>query len=103
MEFQRYLTSLNYQVKYLYKGTIITDEGIESEVRYLANESSFNGTRIEKVKTWLNKRLHFLDVMFNVQNIGISIGGGYSIPKADETTLNNLRHNPLYIHMTLKN
>jgi len=88
-----YLTSLNYQVKYLYKGTIITDEGVESEVRYLANESSFNGTRIEKVKTWLNKRLHFLDVMFNVQNIGISIGGGYSIPRADSSLLNTLAQN----------
>ena len=88
-----YLASLNYQVKYLYKGTIINDEGVESEVRYLANESSFNGTRIEKVKTWLNKRLHFLDVMFNVQNIGIPIGGGYNIPSADSSLLNNLSQN----------
>ena len=89
-----YLASLNYQVKYLYKGTILDDEtGLPTEVRFLANESAFNGTRIEKVKDWLNKRLHFLDVMFNVQGVGINIGGGYTIPMADSTTLSNLVSN----------
>lgn len=89
-----YLASLNYQVKYLYKGTILDDEtGLPTEERFLANESAFNGTRIEKVKDWLNKRLHFLDVMFNVQGVGINIGGGYTIPMADSNTLSNLASN----------
>ena len=88
-----YLTSLNYQVKYLYKGTIIDDEGKETEVRPLANESAFNGTRLEKVKDWLNKRLHFLDVVFNVQNIGLPIGGGYTTPSAESTLLSELGQN----------
>lgn len=92
-EIPAYLASLNYQVKYLYKGTIIDANGNETEVRYLANESAFNGTRIEKVKEWLRKRLHFLDVMFNVQGISIDIGGGYTIPLADSTLLNNLSRN----------
>ena len=88
-----YLASLNYQVKYLYKGTIIDDEGRETEVRPLANESSFNGTRLEKVKDWLNKRLHFLDVVFNVQGIGLPIGGGYTTPSAESTLLSELSQN----------
>ena len=89
-----YMASLNYQVKYLYRGTVLDDEtGLPTDERYLANESAFNGTRIEKVKEWLNKRLHFLDVMFNVQGMGINIGGGYTIPMADSTTLSNLSSN----------
>ena len=88
-----YLASLNYQVKYLYKGTIIDDEGKETEVRPLANESAFNGTRLEKVKDWLNKRLHFLDVVFNVQGIGLPIGGGYTTPSAETTLLSELSQN----------
>mgnify|MGYP000729756590 CR=1 FL=1 len=88
-----YLASLNYQVKYLYKGTIIDDEGKETEVKPLANENAFNGTRLEKVKDWLNKRLHFLDVVFNVQGIGLPIGGGYTTPSAETTLLSELRQN----------
>ena len=89
-----YLASLNYQVKYLYKGTILDDNGVPTEPRYIANENAFNGTRLEKVKDWLNRRLHFLDVMFNVQGVGINIGGGYTIPMADPTLLNSLGSNP---------
>ena len=88
-----YLASLNYQVKYLYKGTIIDDQGRETEIRPLANESAFNGTRLEKVKDWLNKRLHFLDVVFNVQGIGLPIGGGYTTPNADSNLLSDLSQN----------
>ena len=80
-----YLASLNYQVKYLYYGSVIDDDGRETESRYFANESAFNGTRFEKVREWLDKRLHFLDFMFNVQGVDIPIGSTiYKIPVVPE-------------------
>ena len=90
-----YLTSLNYQVKYLYYGKKLDKNGEElDEMEFLANQSAFNGTRIEKVKEWLNKRLHFLDIVFNVQNIDIAIGGGCNMPKPDTDTYQELSLNP---------
>lgn len=90
-----YLTSLNYQVKYLYYGKKLDKNGNElDEYDFLANQSAFNGTRFEKVREWLNKRLHFLDVVFNVQNIDTPIGGGCSIPKLDDDTFSELGKNP---------
>ena len=89
------LASLNYQVKYLYYGTIYDEE--TGEIKgdaYLANEHAFNGTRIYKVRDWLNRRLHFLDVVFNVQGISMPIGNGYSIPTAQPGTLSALNANP---------
>lgn len=95
------MASLNYQVKYLYYGTIYDEE--TGEIKgddYLANEHAFNGTRIHKVKDWLNKRLHFLDVVFNIQGISMPIGGGYSIPTAEPGTLSGLSANPDIIIMS---
>ena len=87
-----YMASMNYQVKYLYKG--IKEDIDQGEIiTYLANGSAFNGTRLEKVKDWLNRRLHFLDVVFNVPGISLPIcDGTYSIPKA-EGYLNDLYNN----------
>ena len=89
-----YLTSLNYKVKYLY-----TDEtGVP-----IANSEAFNGTRYAKVKDWLTKRLHFLDVMFNVQGINKSIKESIVIPsplqenKNAAATTVGLFHFPLII------
>lgn len=80
-----YLTSLNYKVKYLY-----TDEsGIP-----LANATAFNGTRYAKVKDWLTKRLHFLDVMFNVQGINQSIKENIVIPSPTIENKNAVTLNP---------
>lgn len=95
-----YLASLNYQVKYLYKGTILDENGNETETRFIANESAFNGTRLEKVRDWLNKRLHFLDVVFNIQGISIPIGGAYSTPSAEDTLLSTLTGNPDVVILT---
>ena len=95
------LSSLNYQVKYLYYGTIYDEE--TGEVKgdaYLANEHAFNGTRIHKVKDWLNRRLHFLDVVFNIQGIPMKIGGGYLMPTAETTLLSSLSANPDIIIMS---
>lgn len=90
-----YLVSLNYQVKYLYYGKVTDENGNESaESRYLANGGAFNGTRIEKVREWLRKRLHFLDFMFNIQAIDISIGSNYLMPLANSITLDNVKLNP---------
>jgi len=89
-----YLASLNYQVKYLYYGSVIDETGRETESRYLANESAFNGTRYEKVREWLNRRLHFLDFMFNVQGIEIPIGTtSYKIPTATIDVIGDLNQN----------
>ena len=87
-----YMASLNYQVKYLYYGTYIDANNVE-RTNFIANEAAFNGTRIEKVKDWLNKRLHFLDVVFNVQNMILPIGGGYNMPAADSSILATLSNN----------
>lgn len=67
-----YLASLNYRVKYLYHGKTFNsnDEVIE---QYLANASAFNGSRKIKVKNWLTKRLRFMDVMMNVNNLEIPV------------------------------
>lgn len=80
-----YLTSLNYKVKYLY-----TDEqGVP-----IANSEAFNGTRYAKVKDWLTKRLHFLDVMFNVQGINKSIKESIVIPSPLQENKNAAVLNP---------
>ena len=88
-----YMASMNYQVKYLYKG--IREDLEQGEIiTYLDNGSAFNGTRLEKVRDWLNRRLHFLDVVFNVPAISIKIcDGTYSIPSADGGILTELYNN----------
>ena len=90
-----YLASLNYQVKYLYYGKKIDSTGAETlESTYLANEGAFNGSRLEKVRDWLTRRLHFLDFMFNIQKIPITIGGGHQMPLANDDTLALVKQNP---------
>lgn len=90
-----YMASMNYQVKYMYYGKKTDAEGHESsESSYLANENAFNGSRLEKVKDWLKKRIHFLDFMFNLQGITVDLGGGYSMPLANEQTLALVKQNP---------
>ena len=67
-----YLTSLNYKAKYLYK---------DEEGNYNAKVEAFNGSRLVKVKNWLNRRLHFLDMMFNVPRMNKTIIGGMVMPQ----------------------
>jgi len=86
-----YLTSLNYKVKYLY-----TDEAGKP----LANSEAFNGTRYAKVKDWLTKRLHFLDVMFNVQGINQSIKENIVIPSPTQENKNAVVANPDVVILT---
>ena len=87
-----YLASLNYQVKYLYYGEIVNDSGTTTQ--YLANASAFNGTRKYKVRDWLNKRLHFMDMYMNVMGINMPITDGISKPFADKGLLTSLSGNP---------
>ena len=90
-----YLASMNYQVKYMYYGKKTDAEGHESSASsYLANENAFNGSRLEKVRDWLKKRIHFLDFMFNLQGITVDLGGGYTMPLANEQTLALVKQNP---------
>ena len=89
-EIPAYMASLNYQVKYLYRGKYLDADNNERE-GFLANQEQFNGTRIEKVKDWLNKRFHFLDVIFNIQAIDYPIGNGvFRLPQANAEVLGNL-------------
>lgn len=89
-----YLATLNYRVKYLYYGSILDDKGLPTEATFDTNQSAFNGTRLEKVKDWLTKRIHFLDIVFNVYGLDKEIGGGYSMPKPDDDIILELRQNP---------
>ena len=94
-----YLASLNYQVKYLYTGKTIDDKGVESETEtYLANSTAFNGSRIFKVRNWLKKRIHFMDMMFNVQGISKMIYDDTYIPVSPN--LNDLTQNPDVVLLT---
>ena len=55
------LVSYNYRAKYLSLGTS------ESSIQYVTNDyQKFHGTRRNKVRDWLNGRLHILDVYFNL-------------------------------------
>jgi hypothetical protein len=74
-----YLASLNYRVKYLYKGEVLdaNDEPID---KFLANAAAFNGSRRIKVKNWLSKRLRFMDLMMNVNDLSIEISNGVYYP-----------------------
>lgn len=74
-----YLASLNYRVKYLYHGNIFGSDGKEID-KYLANAAAFNGSRKIKVKNWLTKRLRFIDLMMNVNNLTVNIGNGLELP-----------------------
>jgi hypothetical protein len=76
-----YLASLNYRVKYLYHGETF-DSNNNPIDRYLANCEAFNGSRKIKVKNWLLKRLRFMDLMMNVNNLSIPIysGTGLFVP-----------------------
>ena len=74
-----YLASLNYRVKYLYHGKIFNSNDEEID-QYLANGAAFNGSRRIKVKNWLTKRLRFMDVMMNVNNLQVPICDGLILP-----------------------
>lgn len=55
------LVSYNYRSKYLSLGSN------EASVTWINTDyNKFNGTRINKVREWLNGRLHILDVYFNL-------------------------------------
>ena len=90
-----YLASLNYRVKYLYKGETL-DSNNHIIVQPLANASAFNGSRRIKVKNWLTKRLRFMDVMFNVNrlNIPISDNDTITVPSPPESFVTLLINNP---------
>ena len=88
-----YMASLNYQVKYLYKG-IKKDKDQGEIITYLDNGGAFNGSRLEKVRDWLNRRLHFLDVVFNAPRIDIPIcNGTYKIPKIGDNLFREISKN----------
>ena len=74
-----YLASLNYRVKYLYHGKTFNSNDEEID-QYLANSAAFNGSRRIKVKNWLTKRLRFMDVMMNVNNLQVPICDGLILP-----------------------
>ena len=74
-----YLASLNYRVKYLYHGKAFNSNDEEID-QYLANGAAFNGSRRIKVKNWLTKRLRFMDVMMNVNNLHTPICDGLILP-----------------------
>ena len=73
-----YLASLNYRVKYLYHGQTF-DSNDKPIDQYLANASAFNGSRRIKVKNWLTKRLRFMDVMMNVNNLQVPVYNDMSL------------------------
>ena len=54
------LVSYNYRAKYLSLGSANSTVWINND--YI----KFHGTRINKVRDWLNGRLHILDVYFNL-------------------------------------
>ena len=74
-----YLASLNYRVKYLYKGGVLGDNDVVVD-KFLANAAAFNGSRKIKVKNWLSKRLRFMDLMMNVNNLSVEISNGVYYP-----------------------
>ena len=87
-----YLASLNYRVKYLYHGETFNsnDEKID---KYLANVAAFNGSRRIKVKNWLTKRLRFMDVMMNVNDLHVQIANGLMLPGPGEEYKDKLSSN----------
>ena len=89
-----YLASLNYRVKYLYHGYVYDDKGNYTE-KYLANGIAFNGSRRIKAKNWLSKRLRFLDLMMNVNNLTIPVSDEsmLTIPKPGENYKSDLMKN----------
>ena len=89
-----YLASLNYRVKYLYHGETF-DSNNNPIDRYLANCEAFNGSRKIKVKNWLSKRLRFMDLMMNVNNLSIPIysGTGLYVPGPSDEFKDTLASN----------
>ena len=90
-----YLSSLNYRVKYLYKGeTLDTNDNVV--VQPLANAAAFNGSRRVKVKNWLTKRLRFMDFMMNVNGLNtlISDNDTITVPIPGDEYMTNLMNNP---------
>lgn len=81
-----YLASLDYRVKYLYKGQIYDEEKNEYIEKFIANVEAFHGTRKHKVRDWLNNRIKFLDVVMNINNLNISLVPGIVLPKHDKST-----------------
>ena len=77
-----YLASLNYRVKYLYYGQILGSNNATTD-NYIANVSAFNGSRRIKVKNWLTKRLRFLDLMMNVNDLKVQISSSGSSSNTD--------------------
>jgi hypothetical protein len=87
-----YLASLNYRVKYLYHGKAFNSNDEEID-QYLANGAAFNGSRKIKVKNWLSKRLRFMDVMMNVNNLQVPICNGLILPGPGEEYKDKLSSN----------
>ena len=87
-----YLASLNYRVKYLYRGDKLEDDGTVVN-KFLANASAFNGSRRIKVKNWLSRRLRFMDLMMNICGLGLEISRGINYPVPDENMKSRLESN----------
>ena len=90
-----YLSSLNYRVKYLYKGETL-DSNDKVITQPLANAGAFNGSRRIKVKNWLTKRLRFMDFMMNVNGINVLISDNdvITVPTPGNTFMSQLMTNP---------
>jgi hypothetical protein len=81
-----YLASLDYRVKYLYKGQIYDELKNEYIEKFIANVDAFHGTRKHKVRDWLNNRIKFLDVVMNINNLTLPLVAGINLPKHDKST-----------------
>jgi hypothetical protein len=90
-----YLASLNYRVKYLYRGKSFDSDGGYTE-KYLANGAAFNGSRRIKAKNWLTKRLRFMDFMMNINNLTVPVSDKTTIklPKPGADFMEDLMKNP---------
>ena len=90
-----YLASLNYRVKYLYKGETFNNED-NIIVQPLANAAAFNGSRRVKVKNWLTKRLRYIDVMMNISGLNTPVSDNVTItvPAPDDAFKSDLMDNP---------
>lgn len=105
----RILLSLNFRNKYLYNGygnspiSETVGEGASS-VTYTGfsntNITPFHGSRLEKVREWLNDRFHILDAYFNIlgntsvirnsyYENGVEIGIITELPQNVSKTINN--------------
>ena len=89
------LVSYNYRAKYLSLGN--NDNSIQWVT---IDYEKFHGTRINKVRDWLNGRLHILDAYFNLNN---GINNIFEYLENDTWKTLNIGNTPLYDLKPLSN